>query len=462
MPPMAVIAIALTLALALIIGVLSGRVTSCLRAILGYLRGFPVDPDDVELPEYSGGNQVRLLSDGNEILPAALELVSQAEKVIRIQTMLLHPDEAGQAITRELVEAARRGVLVQLAFDWSQSAGGPVHLRHPRTLRKERKQQVAAMVAALRDAGGTVVDDKPGAGRHRRRPTGGGAQERRDRGTSFCLSANHVDHRKLMIVDDKVAIVGGANISREYLYGIPPDLSLPMDEEAKLRWGAGKPEAWEKWLDAAIQVEGPALGGLVELFSDRWEAIGGARVPMLGDPPSRGSVPVRVLSQEPGNEGIAASYLRMAGAAEREIYVVSPYVSYRPFLRLLAEAARRGVRVVLVFPGALNDVSISRDIFRALTRELVPSGVQIYENNRRMIHTKAMVIDRRWVHLGSFNCDYRSFVHDYELALLIDDVGLAEEVIHRLFERYLQEAELLQTPYAVSLTPVERLILPFT
>jgi len=234
MPTTALIAIAL----ALLIAVLSGRIRNCLQGILGYFRGFPIDADAVELPDYSSGNQVRLLSDGNEILPAALGLVSQAEKVIRIQTMLLHPDEAGQAITRGLVEAARRGVLVQLAFDWSQSAGGPVHLRHPRALRKDRKRQVAAMAAALRDAGGTVLDDEPGAGRHRRRPTGKGALEGRHSGTSFCLSANHVDHRKLMIVDDKVAIVGGANISREYLYRIPSDLSLPMDEEAKHRWGA--------------------------------------------------------------------------------------------------------------------------------------------------------------------------------------------------------------------------------
>lgn len=462
MPGSAVIAFGLALALPLLIAVLFRRVRSCLRGILGYLRGFPIDADAVELPAYSSGNHVRLLSDGNEILPAALGLISRAQKVIRIQTMLLHPDEAGHAIVGGLVEAARRGVIVHLAFDWSQSAAGPVHLRHPRAIRRERKRQVEGMVAAIRDAGGTVLNDKPGAGIRRRRLSGEGTGDRHPRGTSLCLPANHVDHRKLMIVDDEIAIVGGANISREYLYLIPSDLSMPMDEEAKVRRAAGKPEAWEKWLDAAIQVEGPAVHGLVQHYCERWEAIGGSRHPMQGDPPTQGRVPVRVLAQEPGNEGIAASYLRMAGAAEREIFVVSPYASYVPFLRVLAQAARRGVRVVLVFPGALNDVSISRDIFRALTRELVPSGVQVYENNRRMIHAKAMVIDQRWVHLGSFNCDYRSFVHDYELTLLIDDVGLAEEVMHRLFERYVQDAELVQAPYPAPLTPVERLILPFT
>jgi cardiolipin synthase len=429
---------------------------------VGYLRGFPIAAGAVGPAPYSSGNRVRLLCDGNEILPAAIGLISRAQEVVRVQTMLLHPDEAGEAITAVLADAAKRGVLVQLAFDWRQSVDGPPILRYPRLQRRERRQRLGAMVAAIQDAGGIVLENRPGGGR-RRQPRAGDRDGKSPRlEAPYCLSANHVDHRKLMIADDRAAIVGGANIAREYLYRIPPDLSMPMDEEARNRKTAGMPEAWEKWLDAAVLVEGAVVADLVELFCDRWEALGGERVPLQEHHPARGEVRVRAIRQAPGDEGVAASYLGMAAAAEREIYVASPYVSYRPFLTALTEAAKRGVDVFLLFPGAMNDVGISRDIFRGLTREIVLSGVQVFENNRRMIHTKAMVVDRRWVHLGSFNCDYRSFVHDYELALLIDDVRFAEEVIQRLFSRYMAEAELLHSPYPDRLNVLKRIVLPFT
>lgn len=235
-----------------------------------------------------------------------------------------------------------------------------------------------------------------------------------------------------------------------------------MDLEAISSRESDLEEAWEKWLETAVLVEGLAVRQLVEEFNNRWEIIGGKTIPAESIPLESGQIGVQVLSQRPGNEEIAVSYMELIRGARESIFISSPYVSYEPALQLLMQAASRGVKVVFVFPGEFNDTPISTRIFRAYTRDLVPAGVQVYENNERMIHSKVMVVDNRWTTIGSFNLDHRSFNHDFEQNLVVDDSDFASEVIERIFEKYMSISTLLIAPYTRRLNLFERLILPFS
>ena len=434
----------------------------CVCAIVGYIRGYPIDEDKIQLPSFTDYNDVTLLVNGNQILPTMLEIIERARQTIRFQVMLFHPDEAGKEVASALVEAAGRGVEVQLSFDMTQSINGPPYLRYSIETVKQRQQAMDALVQDLLQAGVSVMDNPTGTHFGVNDLSDQAAEVQRKVLEATCVAANHVDHRKILIVDGKLAIIGGANVGNEYLYKIPPDLEQRMDLEAISRLEADLEEAWEKWLETAVLVEGPAVRQLVGEFNNRWEIIGGESIPAENIHLESGEISVQVLSQRPGNEEIAVSYLKLIREARESIFISSPYVSYEPALQLLMEAASRGVKVIFVFPGEFNDTPISTRIFRAYTRDLIPAGVHVYENNERMIHSKVMVVDNRWTTIGSFNFDHRSFNHDFEQNLVIDDSDFASEVIERIFEKYMTISTLLNTPYTRRLNPLERLILPFS
>lgn len=454
-----VIAVVLITALALVSW---RRVSRCVVAIAGYLRGYPIDETEIQLPPYTGSNTVKLLVNGNEILPVMLDLIADSRSTIRFQVMLFHPDEAGKAVASALAEAARRGVEVQLSFDIGQTTKGPLFLRYSREQTKERQQDISDLLHDLRQAGVAVMDNPTGTYFGAKNLSQQAAEVQREILESTCVGMNHADHRKIIIVDGRMAIIGGTNVGNEYLYRMPPDFGQRMDLEAVSRRESGLEESWEKWLDTAVMLKGPAVRQLVEEFNNRWEIIGGKPIPAESVPSGEGDVSVQVLSQRPGNEQIASSYLTLIREAQESIFISSPYVSYGPALQLLMQAASRGVRIVFVFPGDYNDVPISPRIFRSFTPGLLSAGVQVYENNERMIHSKVMVVDNRWTTIGSFNFDHRSFNHDFEQNLVIDEADFASEVIERLFEKYMTISTLLPEPYTRRLNLFERLILPFS
>lgn len=438
------------------------RIGPCLAAFGRYLRGFPLEAQALPLPPPSRGNSVRLLVDGDEILPAIRSLINGGDRSVRYQVMLFRPDEAGRKVAASLASAARRGVQVQLSFDVGQSVDGPLYRRYPR---RERRQNAIAMRGLLEElgrAGVALRENSPEVRSDQRPLSPAAAALRRELRQATCAGANHVDHRKVLIVDGRRAVVGGVNVGVEYLYNIPADLGVRMDLEAERRRKDGLAEAWQKWLDVAAVVSGPAVSELAREFDLRWELLGGEPIGLIGAPPSVGKALIQVLSQRPGDGQIAARQIQLIRAAGRSIFIAAPYVSYRPGLEELMWAARRAVEVVFLFPGEMNDVPISRRIFRSFTQELMAAGVRVVEHNRRMIHAKIMVVDGRWTSVGSFNFNYRSFKHDFEQNLVIDDPAFARRVTERVFERVMAVSAQLKEPYQKRLNLLDRIALPFT
>ena len=277
-----------------------------------------------------------------------------------------------------------------------------------------------------------------------------------------CVSANHVDHRKIVVIDDRTAFIGGMNVGQSYLYHVPPLADADMVEETAQRAREGLPEPWEKWFDSAVIIEGSVVQEIARSFNWRWEVLGGSPVDAKPVEAVGGGAPVQWLEHRPGNPQIGARVLELIEGAQQEIWIASPFVSYDPALEALRSAARRGVRVVFVTPGKHQEMPISRRIFRESADDLAADGVDVYFNDRRMAHTKLLVVDGRLSLVGSFNLNNRSFLHDLEAGALVDDPALALEIIERVFLPYLAISIPLREPLNGPWNPLNWIIKPFT
>lgn len=439
------------------------RFARCLPALFEIYAHFPNTATDEIVPAYTSGNSTRLLTNGNTILPEMLRIIDQAEDTIRLQVMLFIPDDAGQTLADALITAAQRGAQVQLTFDINQSINGGVVSLFPSENKDLYSQRMQTMLAEMRAAGIIVLDNRI-SNSHRNNQMSTAARLRHDAlMDSICIDWMHVDHRKLLLVDDEIAIMGGVNIGNEYLYFIAPDLSLDSIAEVEQRQSSGAAEAWEKWQDCAVIVSGPALRELAHQFNLSWDALGGTVLnPEVKHYAADGTSSIQVLTQAPGTTEISRAMIHLIDNAESEIYLAYPYISHNTLLHHLEMASARGVVVKFIFPGDHNDVSLSRRFNRLFTAELLQSGVVVFENNMRMNHTKIIVVDNRFVVIGSANFNYRSIEHDLELNLLIEDENLAGEVIQQIFHPYIEQAEELHEPYPLRWRLIDHLLLPFS
>jgi cardiolipin synthase A/B len=440
------------------------RFFQCLSAPVRYLtRQYGEAQQASVLPAAQPGNRARLLVNGDAAFPAVLQMLDSARESIRWQVMLFQPDEAGFALAEGMAAAARRGVRVQLSFNIDQTVNGTIADGFSSEKKEQNRQAMDRMLALLREAGAEVRENPAGIDFPLQAVDPASRAIQQDIQRSACISVNHYDHRKLLIVDNRQALAGGMNVSNQYLYRIPPELGLDMRREARQRLEQDQPEAWDKWLDAAIVLEGPVVAEFVAEFNWKWSVLGGTPLPgPEALAPFADGLPVQFLAQRPGTQQVGARFFELAARAEREIYVASPFVSYEPALEALRAASRRGVRVVFVFPNERNEMEISRQIFLDSADSLRAAGVELYFNDLRMTHTKLLVVDGRQVLLGSFNLNHRSFRHDNEAAVLITDEAFADQVIQQIFQPYLQISRPVNEPLDRPWSLWRWLLKPFT
>ena len=437
------------------------RFFQCIYAPIAYIHRDHQD-EILTLPDFSTGNSTKLLVNGNEVLPEILNILNTASQSIQWQVMLFQPDEAGREIADALVAAARRGVKVQLAFDINQTINGSISAPYPEMKKQSFNRSMLIILKNLRGAGVIVLDSGPGIDYSLNGVSQAAYSIQAGISKSGCISANHYDHRKILIVDGNTAILGGMNVGNEYLYHLGPDIAQDMLVEASERLHNNLPEAWAKWQDVAMLVKGPIVKSIVSEFNWRWEVLGGQTLPVHEIARVDGAMDAQFAVQRPGYGEIGSYYLNLINQAHKEIYIANPYVSYDNVLNAIMDAKKRGVRVVFIFPNKHNDVDISRRIFRSRVKQLVASGIEVYYNDLRMAHSKVMVVDGRWTSIGSFNLNYRSFRHDLEDAVIIADSAFAEDVIERVFVPYLVLGTKVGEPETVWWPIVEWLLQPFS
>ena len=316
---------------------------------------------------------VRLLKNGSEAFPAMFNAIDQASKFIALEMYIFSDNETGREFRDHLVNAARRGVTVRVLIDSWGSWNLPDSFWN-----------------GLRAAGGMVRWFHPL--------------------TKGLFSFRN--HRKLLLVDDQTAYLGGLNISDEYYRG--------ADNE-------------RPWRDNALEIIGPEVARLRRSFRRMWGMADTSLARLLfrlRRDRTRAQKADRVRFLESGPENmmrpVRKAYRQVIHNAQHSIDLAMAYFyPHGRMLRAFKRAVRRGVRVRLMIP-LHTDLPITRWAAHGLYGRLLRAGVEIWEYAPAMMHAKLAVADDTVI-AGSANLDVRSGRINYELVALITDQALAEK-----------------------------------
>ncbi|MGP1516772.1 MAG: cardiolipin synthase [Ottowia sp.] len=342
----------------------------------------------------SACHSVQLLGSGAAALDALLQAIAQARRHIHLEYYIFAPDHTGQTVLRALAERARQGVAVRLLVDAVGSF--TLHRRRCPALRE------------LLDAGGQMALFHPA---------------RLDR---FRPLVNLRTHRKMVICDGQIGLLGGINIT---------------DAENERQSG---PAAWR---DTHLRLHGAAVRWLQYLFLQDWAYASGHTLPgdMLppegsdeeGDEESAlADVPVQIAASGPDNDGeaIHRAVIDAIGLARHRIWLATPYfVPTEETLAALTNAALRGVQIKLMTT-ACSDSRLVAAAASSYYDELLRAGALIFEYGPPMLHAKTLLVDGHYAMIGSANFDNRSFRLNFEVAAVILSAAFNAELA-ALFER---------------------------
>ena len=359
------------------------------------------------------GNKVQPLEDGKATYAAMLAAIRSARHHVHMEMYIFEADETGQAFADALLERARAGVAVRLVYD---SVGS---LRTPKEFFKR-----------LQDGGVRVVEFNP----------------IKSPNVLDVVGIQNRDHRKLLLVDGRIAFLGGINISG--VYGSPSgsgsgrsSSSLPTGSS-----GEDKPFDERPWRDLQVRLEGPVVADLQRAFLRQWERWGKEKLPEQGLFPTlkaEGNAVVRAIASSPADSEANALYVALISAieaAESEVLITNAYfVPHPQLVEALKAAARRGVDVRLVLPSK-TDNALVYHAGRSYYDDLLEAGVKIHERKSRLLHSKSAVVDQVWSTVGSTNLDWRSLVYNDELNAVVLGTDFARE-LRAIFNRDLANSE---------------------
>ena len=351
---------------------------------LGLDHEFPIDS-----PEFAGtvagasgspfleGNTLELLNNGDAFYPPMLAAVKAAEHSITIEAYIYWAGEIGVTFAEALAERARAGCRVKILLDAIGSAN------------------IGSDILDVLEAGGCRV-----------------AWYNPIRWYTVGRFNNRT-HRKSLIIDGDVAFTGGAGIADHW---------------------RGNARGPDEWRDMQIRLEGPAVAPLQTGFAHNWQQTtgellsGDAYYPLIG---RRGPLAVQTLlsSPETGASNVRTMYYLSIVCARASIYIANPYFVPDPVaIDTLLDARQRGVDVRIMVSGIRNDNWLARHNSVRLFGRLLAAGIEIQEFNRTMLHHKTMVVDGRWVTVGTANFDNRSFAHNEESNVCFFDRTLAGQL----------------------------------
>lgn len=336
------------------------------------------------IDEFTSGNDVQLLENGEEYFPAVFDAIRQARRRVILETFIIFEDKAGNALRDALVVAAQRGVEIDVTVDGYGTA-----------------DISEAYIESLTSVGVRfhIFDPQP-------------------RRLGFRTNIFRRMHRKIVVVDDDIAFIGGINFGADHLAD----------------YGEGAKQ------DYAVAIRGPAVAQIKQFALDalqplkkrrRWQRL---RWPTQGALP-KGTVALVVRDNDDHSNDIELHYRMALRTATKEVLLANAYFfpGYR-FLRDLRHAAQRGVTVRLILQGE-PDMPIARFVGTMLYDYLISGGVEIYEYCERPLHGKIAVVDDVWSTVGSSNLDPFSLALNLEANVIIYDVafGLAmKERLNRL------------------------------
>jgi cardiolipin synthase len=330
---------------------------------------------------YLKGNSVHLLIDGDATFADILAGIDAAQEYILFQFYIVHDDELGREVKSRLIAKAKEGVRVYFLYDEVGSHDLP----------KRYKNE-------LRDAGVQVYD----------------FHTRKGPGNRFQI--NFRNHRKIVVVDGRLAWVGGHNVGDEYL---------------------GKDPKFGHWRDTHMRIEGPAVLAAQLSFVEDWHWAAGEvpDVDWAPKPSADGNVPVLVLPTGPADEleSAALMFTQAINTAEKRIWIASPYfVPDEAVIAALQLAGLKGVDVRILIPDKPDHYLVYLAAYSYFD-EAGATGVQFYRYLDGFLHEKVMLIDDDIATVGTANFDNRSFRLNFEITAVVVDSAFAADV-EQMFE----------------------------
>lgn len=370
------------------IGLLVAQDQGVLRVRSGFSAEDPRHPAYIAAligADLQRGNAYDVLTNGDQIFPAMLQALEDARERISFETYIYDTGEVADRFTAALEAAARRGVRVRIVVD-SVGAGSmdPAH------------------VGRLRAAGCQV------------------ARFNTPRWYSL-EEVNYRTHRKILVVDGDVAFTGGAGVADHWL---------------------GNAQDTEHWRDTQVRIRGPIVRLVEGAFYENFIEADGEQAPELDDAPkSTGEAGASLLvrsSPTGGSNDLKRLYLLAIASAQRSIDITSPYfVTDNSTDWSLQDAVARGVKIRVLVEGDITDAMPVKYASRHAYERLLERGIEIYEYQPTMMHTKVMVVDGVWSMFGSANFDNRSLELNDELNVAVTDRSLAARFLEDM-ERDLQ------------------------
>ena len=332
------------------------------------------------------GNHVQLLQNGSDFFPALIAAIDAAKIEVRLETYIFHLDASGKQVSEALVRAATRGVTVALLLD-----GVGSRLLPPTWL------------DTMKQAGIHILLYRP---------------------PYFGWLANPINlrrlHRKITVIDARIAFLGGLNI---------------MDDFVPVAWPGPR-------LDYSVEISGPILSEIYRNVALLWRLVARshlqpalAHIPILDSAaPRAGDARVAFIVRDNfrHRRSIENAYLAAITSARDEILIASAYfLPGRRFRQALKKAVQRGVSVKLLTQGR-TDHPFFLAASRGLYADLLSFGITIFEYDLSELHAKVAVIDKQWVTIGSSNIDPFSLLLAREANIVSDDPTLAGQLEEKL------------------------------
>ncbi len=325
-----------------------------------------------------GGGTVTTYTFGRDLYDDMLAAIEGAEKQVLLETYIWKGDAVGQRFKQAVIEAAARGVEVRVIYDsFANLVVRPTFKRFPPSVR--------VLAYPIYAAGWRFFD----------------------------LRRYGRDHRKILVVDNAVAFVGGYNIGSAYA---------------------------TEWRDTHCRITGPGVWDLARAFADMWNLhrtkhLGRSEPPMLMTTSATWEPRIRVHRNVPRlwMFPIRNMYLEAINRAQRNIWLTHAYfIPDESFVDALIDAAARKVDVRLLLPAKSNHI-VADWISRGYFRRMLDAGIGIHRFRDAMVHAKTATIDGNWTTIGTANVDRLSMSGNYEINVEIIDASLAEEM-ERIFE----------------------------
>ena len=341
--------------------------------------------------EVHKGVRVEVLTNGEVYYESELHAITQARRSVNLEAYIFEKGEVTRRFLAAMAERARAGVRVSVVLD----AVGSFTTGHD-------------YFGELESAGGRVFWYHPLR-------------------WHTLLRVNNRTHRELLIVDGRVAFLGGAGFSDRWRFG-----------------HRGR----KRWRDTMFRVEGSAVTSLQAVFVENWvESSGEILTGEHHFPETRvdGPTACLVVASSP-TTGLSTRgrvlFQTLIACARRSICITTPYFvpDRSARVELVRAIRRRGVKVRILTPGRHTDQHLTRRSSRRLYGMLLRAGAEIFEYEAAMMHAKALVVDELWSVIGSANLDSRSFGLNDEVALAARDPALAERLLED-FARDLGQSE---------------------